>query len=156
MESSYMFIIRIFQLACFILAVYMSYLQFSRYFANGDVSIISFRTFNLEKQDTYPPYSMCLKGLNSEILKEKEIKTLWNTSKDSEAFRKYQDTILGGGNFSREVIEMDFDNVTVDFLEDIFVSLQIYTKDGKIYDVGTLYNSYQDSNFICSKGRCSF
>ena len=44
---------------------------------------------------------------------------------------------------------MDFDNVTVDFLEDIFVSLQTYTKDGKIYDVGTLYNSYKDSNYIC-------
>ena len=150
MDSSYMFIIRIFQLICFILAVYMSYLQFSRYVANGDVSIISFRTFNFEKQDTYPSYSMCLKGLDGEIFKENEIKAIWNNVENSEGFSMYQDAIRGGGNFSKEVIEMDFDNVTVNFLEDIFVSLQTYTKDGKIYDVGTLYSSYQDSNYICT------
>ena len=144
-----MFIIS-FQLACFVLAIYMSYLQCSRYVANGDVSVISFRTFNLEKQDTYPSYSMCLKGLDGEIFKEKEIKAIWDNVENSKASIMYQDALRGGGNFSRQAIIMDFDNFTVDFLEEIFVSLQTYTKDGKIYDVGTLYNSYQDSNYICT------
>ena len=76
METFCTLIIKIFQLTCFVLAVYMSYLQFSRYMANGDVSVVSFRKFNNEIQDTYPSYSLCFKGPNGEIFKEDEIKSI--------------------------------------------------------------------------------
>ena len=119
MESFYAIIIKIFQLTCFVLALYMSYLQFSRYQANGDVSIISFRTFNNEKQDLYPSYSLCFKGHNGEIFKEEEILSIWNNVEYHKAARMYQDALRGGGNFSSELAKKNFDNLTIDFFEDI-------------------------------------
>ena len=150
MESLYFLIIKIFQLACFVLALYMSYLQFSRYQANGDISIVSFRTFNNEKQDVYPSYSMCVKGPNGEIFKEDKIHSIWNDVEYHKAARMYQDVLRGGGNFSTEIVKMNFDNLTIDFFDVIFESIQTHTKDGDIHhDHLPLSFSYQDTKYIC-------
>ena len=151
MASSLQCMIRVFQLICFLLASYMTYLQFSRYIANGDVSTITFRTFNNEEQDIYPSYSMCFKGSNGEIFKQEGIKSIWNDLEYDKGAKMYQDALRGGSNFSTEVIQKDFDDVTIDFFKEIFVSLETDTKDGETqkHENIPLYISYQDSRYIC-------
>ena len=144
-------VVKGFQLTCFLLAGFMTYLQFERYLQNGDVSTISFRTFNSDTRDIYPSFSMCLKGLNGEIFRHTEIVSIWNHLDYEKGVKMYQDGLRGNSNFSNAVIEKTFENVTVDFLKDAFTSLETYTKEGEVRKNQNflVYKSYQDYKYIC-------
>ena len=144
-------IVKVFQTTCFALAAYMTYLQFERYMENGDISSINFRTFNSQKIDTYPSFSMCLKGLNGEIYEQDQILSMWNDVEYEKGAKMYQDALQGGGNFSNFIVKKNFDNITLDFLNDIFISIQTHTKEGDFrqHDKLPIYNSYQDTRYIC-------
>jgi hypothetical protein len=144
-------IVKIFQITSFAFAAYMTYLQFERYMQNGDISSIQFRTFNYQKKDTYPSFSMCLKGLNGEMYEHDQILSIWNDVEYEKGAKMYQDALRGGGNFSKDTANKNFDNVTLDFLNDIFVSIQTHTKEGDLrqYETLPIYNSYQDTRYVC-------
>ena len=61
---------KLFQLACFIIAGYMTVLQFKLYITNEDSSAVSYLRFNKEAMDLYPTYSICFSSYGDPIFKK--------------------------------------------------------------------------------------
>ena len=66
-------ILATFQLACFCLAGYMAYVQFQDYFSNQDLSYVSYKTFVDDKEDVFPTFSVCLYGVEGNILDQSKL-----------------------------------------------------------------------------------
>ena len=55
---------KLFFIVCFIMASYMTYLQFKYYLSNEDVASISYKQFSYKKENKYPDFSISLYGIN--------------------------------------------------------------------------------------------
>ena len=118
--------IKIFQLFCIILVVYMIYQQILEYQKNEDSTSVSYRSFNQDERDLYPSYSICIHSTKGAILNGK-------SSKLGESMRvdELHKMLIGRKKLSDKFNEFNLENNAVDIVPefvDMFVS---YTKQGR-------------------------
>ena len=146
--------IKLFQIFCIGLVIYMTYEQFLQYLKNEDSSSVSFRKFNDEKRDLYPSFSICMHSTEGAIIKKKS-----EFKEDPFESELYHKMLTGKMNLNVSFHGIEFDNIAVDILNefvDMFVS---YTKQGQDLnswhrhknsnDTPPFYLSYQDPYFRC-------
>ena len=118
--------IKLFQLFCIGLVIYMTYEQFLQYLKNEDSSSVSFRKFNDEKRDLYPSFSICMHSTEGAIIKKNS-----EFKEDPIESELYHKMLTGKTNLNESFHGIEFDNIAVDILNefvDMFVS---YTKQGQ-------------------------
>ena len=146
--------IKIFQLFCVILVVYMIYQQIIEYQKNEDSTSVSYRSFNQDERDLYPSYSICIHSTKGAILNGKS--SLLGESMGVDELHKM---LIGRKKLSDKFKEFNLENNAIDIVPefvDMFVS---YTKQGREFNSwnrhmknnakAPFYNSYQDPYFRC-------
>ena len=146
-----LFINIVFQVTCFTAAGYFIFNQFEDYYGNQDVSYVSYRRFNERPIDVYPSLSFCIYSSSaSQLLMQEKMKGINSTISPY----VYADMSLGYTNITKEFNETPFDDITIDFSNDIMLWFHTRTTDGKwkyLYNnkwnqssETLFYNSYQD------------
>ena len=59
----------LFSLTCFSLVAYMTFFQFQAFVENDDSTVVSYKTFRSEIEDSFPTFTICLTGDHGSILK---------------------------------------------------------------------------------------
>ena len=116
-----------FQVTCFMVAGYFIFNQFVEYHGNEEVSYISYRRFNERPIDVYPSLSFCIFSISaSQLLMREKMKDINSTMSPY----LYSDMSLGYTNITKEFGETPFDNITIDFSNDIMLWFHTRTIDG--------------------------
>ena len=158
--------IKLFQAGCFVLAGYMTFLQFQNFRNNNDLSMVSFRKFNAEPHDLYPTFSICIKGKRGQIFNPKDIwkdsdikQVLPNiTEREMKVFKRngmqqiILRNILKGKLNPINAKHINFDNSTLDFIGEFKLPLPRIKK----LELPKLYNSYQDFQHLCFSKNVTF
>ena len=145
-----------FKITCISLAAYTIICLFQEYFSNDDVSYVTYQKFNERKQDVYPAFSICLYSLAGKLYKQ-EVNFL--NLKGAESEYVYSDMVRGYTNITNEFMEVEFDDVTIDFLTDVLLWFHTKEKDGKYTNLWSykwnnsletpFYKTYQDPSRLC-------
>ena len=146
----------IFQLTCFTVAGYFIIQQFQVYYSNQDLSYVSYKKFNQMPNDLYPLLSFCVyTPSSSEMLVEEKMTKLDRTLKPY----LYSDMLLGYTNITDEFDKAPFDDVTIDFFDDMILWFHTLLKGNNYKNLWNIrwnnseeapfYNSYQDPFHRC-------
>ena len=149
---------KLFQIGCIILTVIMTYEQFLKYSKNEDSSSVSFRGFNHEEKDVYPTFSLCMHSTEGAIMKGSPD---FEGSGTPTGVEMYQKMLTGNEELRKEFHAFEFNDNTVDVLDDFVSTFVSYTKQGHQIDHWTshqgknksnsspFYKSYQDPYHQC-------
>ena len=148
--------IKIFQLFCIVLVIYMVYQQILEYQKNEDSSSVSYRNFNQDERDVYPSYSICMHSTKGAILNGKWSSSEKNATLEIDELHKI---LIGRKKLDDKYKGFDLEEHAIDIVPefvDMFVS---YTKQGrevnswnrhmKTRKDAPFYNSYHDPYFRC-------
>ena len=135
---------KLFQIGCIVLAMFMTYEQFLKYSKNEDSSSVSFRGFNYEEKDVYPTFSLCMHSTEGAVMKRSP--DFEGSGTPGTGVEMYQKMLTGNKELHKEFHAFDFDDNTVDVLDD-FVSMFVsYTKQGQQIDHWTSHQGKNRSN----------
>ena len=147
---------KLFQIGCIVLAMFMTYEQFLKYSKNEDSSSVSFRGFNYEERDVYPTFSICMHSTKGAILKRSPNFEGLHTPAGQNMYHKM---LIGKDELRKEFHNFNFDENSVDVLEDFVNMFVSYTKQGKQISPWSrqdknksnspFYKSYQDPTNFC-------
>lgn len=98
--------ILLFKLTCFTLTGRMIYVQFHDYVENEDSSSVSYKTFNDDKDEAHPTFSICVAGEDGEIFKE-SLKT---------SYKSYFNYLVGEETNASILRDLLFDEVAINTL----------------------------------------
>ena len=145
-----------FQITCFTVAGFFIVQQFQVYYSNQDLSYVSYQKFNAMPKDLYPLISFCVYSRSTgEMLMEEKLLKVNSTLTPF----LYSDMLLGYANISDEFVQTPFDNVTIDFFEDMILWFHTSLKSNGLKNLwnawwndtneAPFYVSYQDPYYRC-------
>ena len=115
--------IKIFQMFCIGLVIYMVYQQILEYQKNEDSTSVSYRNFNQDERDLYPSYSICMHSTKGAILNGK----LSSSEKpDSLEIDKLHKMLIGRKKLDDKFKEFNLEHNAVDIVPefvDMFVTI---------------------------------
>ena len=135
-----------FQLACFTVAGYFIVQQFQVYYSNQDLSYVSYKKFNQMSKDLYPLLSFCVYSpSSSEMLVNEKMTNMNMTIKPY----LYSDMLLGYANLTNEFDEAPFDDVTIDFFDDMILWYHTQLKGNNLKNLWNVrWNNSAEAPFI--------
>ena len=135
MSSSYKVFIFIFRFVCILAALCLITKGLIKYWKNDDLSQVDYRRFHASEKDIYPSLTICLHGLL--IFVPSKLKTIGTGINE-----KTYSSFLMGKHWDERMVEIDYDNVTVN-IEDhiIFAALQYPGKVMRIRNCSKEMNS---------------
>ena len=104
-SMGYSVILGIFQLTCFGLAGYMVYVQLKTYFANQDLSTVTYENFQNGAEDVFPTFTICAVG-GLWILKDNKLPKGHTT-------REYAEVLSGQLHDQKNYSSIKFDHVII-------------------------------------------
>ena len=151
----------VFQVIAITVAAKTCCLFYQKYAANQDISSISYQRYNVDLKDVYPAFSLCLFSSFGLIFQQNILDM--NGWEGGYVFHKMllgqlhdEDGIMDNVTTSRKtkLMAIDFDNVSINFSNDIFHQFLSVTKEGDHIEAGSTYQlpfevTYQDPNQIC-------
>ena len=145
---------RTFIFSCISFGAYFTVIQLCTYAKNEDITAISYRKFNEEKQDTYPVFTVCLKGSRGKILKRKSAFWKPNVINPSSYVRFLRGNIPAEWkeNYNwTQIHQIRFEDVMIDFFKDIIMTEKgfiTFTRNRKRLFFGNCFN---DENNACQR-----
>ena len=158
--------VNLFQVACFVMAVNMTYSQIKTYQRNTDVSVVTYQSFNQEPRDTYPTISICALSVKYLWLTQQmisQILTNFKVNGTNMTADNYHNMMAGHANPTGDFHKIQFDDVKFDFMIDpqvlemfnIELTNNSYIDEinnptwQSMYSTGPMYVSYEDPYAIC-------
>ena len=137
-----------FQIVCFSVAGYFIVQQFQVYNSNQDLSYVSYKKFNDMPQDLYPLLSFCVySSTTNEMLMQDKMSNMNSTLTPF----LYSDMLKGYANISNEFTQTSFDDVTIDFFDDMILWFHTNLKGNNYKNLwNSWWNDTQDAPFYIS------
>ena len=138
---------------CFLFTSYFSLTQLLTYAKNEDMSVVSYRQFNSEPENRYPVFSVCFHSGFDGIFKrdlDVWIPNLITPRRYGKFVRGSLQTKFANPDILKNVSKINFEEVTIDFFEDLMKSSGFKTYSRNIGDI--FYEEcYESKGMKCEK-----